>query len=196
MRRRVFNLLAAVSLLLFVATVIMWVRSYPTTAGGETFSAVGPIGIEVQSLRGGLLIEASRGWPGNLILRHGGPFERARRWAVAGWSVMKTAVIRPIALGSVRVGRGRADVAVPDVYGSERQMTYYWVQLPHWLAAMLLAIMPAIFLIRWLRQRRSARRAAAGLCAACGYDLRATPHQCPECGAVAGISEPKPLIET
>ncbi len=39
--------------------------------------------------------------------------------------------------------------------------------------------------IDFARRRRESRRAsllARHLCPTCGYDLRATPHQCPECG--------------
>ena len=55
------------------------------------------------------------------------------------------------------------------------------VAVPHWAIAGALAMLP-LFLIpaRWKERRRRHR----GLCTTCGYDLRATPNQCPECGSV------------
>ncbi len=73
-----------------------------------------------------------------------------------------------------------------DVPGSQ-SMDAYGVRIvvsPHWLPI----ILPLPFLLFLLR--RHAKRLyhrAIGLCESCGYDLRATPDRCPECGReVAG----------
>jgi hypothetical protein len=51
--------------------------------------------------------------------------------------------------------------------------------LPYWLLALVFAVPPATFIVR---RARSARQRETSLCPTCGYDLRATPDRCPECG--------------
>jgi hypothetical protein len=50
---------------------------------------------------------------------------------------------------------------------------------PHWAVALLFSLMPSYAALRWLRCRR---RRGARRCLRCGYDLRASPETCPECG--------------
>jgi hypothetical protein len=45
--------------------------------------------------------------------------------------------------------------------------------------ALMLLVLPGLWLRRYARQRSRHDR---GLCPTCGYDLRATPERCPECG--------------
>ena len=58
---------------------------------------------------------------------------------------------------------------------------YRAVFISHGLLAVLFAIAPAFSVRSIIRSRRRKQR-RAGLCHSCGYDLRATPDRCPECG--------------
>jgi hypothetical protein len=53
-----------------------------------------------------------------------------------------------------------------------------WV-FPQWPLVIAAALAPAVGVVR---RRRT--RILPGTCRRCGYDLRATPSRCPECGAV------------
>jgi hypothetical protein len=67
---------------------------------------------------------------------------------------------------------------------------YIKIWLPRWSALGLSGILPAWWLAQLLK-KKSARRYARHcqhlqICSVCGYDLRATPARCPECGNIAG----------
>jgi hypothetical protein len=54
--------------------------------------------------------------------------------------------------------------------------------IPVWCPLLLLAACPTAWLVTWRRRRR---RMGRGHCPDCGYDLRASPERCPECGAAS-----------
>jgi hypothetical protein len=58
-----------------------------------------------------------------------------------------------------------------------------------WILALVSAVAPALSVRRTLRELRRPR---PGACARCGYDLRATPDRCPECGAAPQDGAPTP----
>jgi hypothetical protein len=55
------------------------------------------------------------------------------------------------------------------------------IGVPLWLLS-------AVFAWLFVRLHRATRVRSPGLCPTCGYDLRATPERCPECGSVAVIA--------
>lgn len=57
--------------------------------------------------------------------------------------------------------------------------------LPYWVPAVVMGILPTLWLVRRRTEARRRRRAEAGLCVKCGYDLRAGGATCPECGSAA-----------
>jgi len=62
--------------------------------------------------------------------------------------------------------------------GADGPRAWRDVRIRHWLLVAGMGVLP----IAWIARHRG--RPRIGHCPACGYDLRATPDRCPECGAV------------
>ena len=74
----------------------------------------------------------------------------------------------------------RYDYAIPTYSTWQRSVT-----APCWALAIGLAIALLLGTRRIAKAGVRRRRRANGRCVICGYDLRATPGRCPECGAAA-----------
>jgi hypothetical protein len=59
------------------------------------------------------------------------------------------------------------------------QLANHEPSTPLWFVALLASAWP---IYRVWRDRQRRRRSREGLCPACGYNARATPERCPECG--------------
>ena len=59
----------------------------------------------------------------------------------------------------------------------------YMLFIRHWLL-LLITLPPPLAWFLTARLRERMLRRSEGLCCHCGYNLRATPERCPECGAV------------
>jgi hypothetical protein len=68
----------------------------------------------------------------------------------------------------------KAFLGIVDITGNES-----YLEFPHAAVSVLMLILPWVWLVRYRRRRRQSR---VGLCEVCGYDLRASPLRCPECG--------------
>ena len=59
----------------------------------------------------------------------------------------------------------------------------YWgfrvVGVPYWLVMAGTAVWPGVWVMRRVGMKRG-----PGFCERCGYDLRATPERCTECGTL------------
>jgi hypothetical protein len=178
MRRRVPNLLTALSLLLCAAVAALWAWSY--FAADAWAVRVGGCAWGVQSSNGRLRVGFGRDRGATddtaaaLLQWDAATRHAAMPWAAIGFDLGEVNVTRGVPLMSTLPGLGKLfTVASPGRF----------VQVPWPALAALSAAAPVAAARRRFRRRRRAR---AGLCPACGYDLRATPGRCPECGTLKG----------
>ena len=177
--KRLFRFLTCVSLVLLALLILLWVRSYwradhlrYVIGDVEVDDDHGPIVMGkwrfIHSERGGIQI-ADRdvttllGLPG--LNYRSGPARSYVDIPIYSWE------------GSVdRVGFDLGGFLVQITDGEWR------VIVPHWFLAAVTALLPSI---AYFQRRRRRQRLSKNLCPVCGYDLRATPDRCPECGTAA-----------
>ncbi len=178
-RRRLFTALSVLSLLLCVATLLLWIHSHwwqhaimyaRAGEGSYRVSAIAMVPGEVDLVTGTYMGEFRSPKPGwsysetdsrHSSLRDFGTFIPGER--ASGWLL----------------GFG-------FYYADSDAVTFHAIAIPHWFLALLFAIPPALHLRAIIRSRRLRR---AGHCPRCGYDLRATPERCPECGELTAETQ-------
>jgi hypothetical protein len=174
--RWTFNGAAAVSAVLCLATILLCVRKQPCY--GLEYSAPGSyFGIGFYERR---LIAVRSDVPGAWF----------RGWRLSSdpdTSPLFNNPWRLVALfGDSDVEWQRFGIIFERVSNKDPSLRGWveYLSVPGWMLPGLLSAPLVLRLLTFIVCRRARSRRPGGICVFCGYDLRATPARCPECGAV------------
>jgi len=187
MKRHLLNLLTALSLVLCIAACVLWARSYGLTDQLFWQSAGGSGGLG--SASGYVVVQlnrhsasAPRGAGGGMTYHRMGAYS-APHYAVA---------YGPVLPGDTFGGWALGDAGWYTVRNGNRVRSATGVVPIAWVV-LATGLPPFARTGLWLRSYlRHGPRRRPGLCASCGYDLRATPGRCPECGTIS-LERSRPL---
>jgi len=193
-KRRLFNLSVGISLLLCVATVVLWVRSYRYPDRFEML--VSHHRETVQSWRGGLYFSQ--------ICHHQYFGFKRNDFPVVwlGWPTATKTYPSPLLEGSTETQHSFRFVGVEFFSGENWQssvvaigfpdISWTAVCVPDWSLCLFGGLLPLCKIRTMWRNTITVQRRLHDLCPTCGYDLRATPDRCPECGRVPVKSKVEP----
>lgn len=184
MRLRCSAILLAISLVLFVTASLLWFRSYrfeeaiAYRSGSHCRYSLGsqPGRICLEFIHevhwGGTTASGPSGW-----WTYSFP---CRDWQWEDYYTDDEYLLRRWGFAIITGERLTPDPsASPMVLGAVTLFPATAVSIPYWLAVLLTLALPLSAVRRLWLQRQRGRK---GLCRGCGYDLRATPERCPECG--------------
>jgi hypothetical protein len=165
-KRRVFTIGSGFSMLLCLGIIALWVRSVYYF---DDFGSFSPRRYwHVTSVQGQVCFR---------YLTSGSDLWESRTEVVSG--NLKRVKYNLGQFNWRLLGVGYSNRAVPSRSGP---LSGQMVLVPHWLLALAAAVLPIMWFKGWRGRRLADHRATEGLCRKCGYDLRATPDRCPECG--------------
>jgi hypothetical protein len=173
LRQWMFNGLAAASLLLFIASIPLWARSYGSR-DRITYNG--------RYILYGVLSES-----GNVSFDVGEWIPKKLLTSAPGFAFM-TGNVLPGSHGFF-FGWHHQIIPVRSIIGGGNwpgNWSSYNFYMPWWFISIAASIFPLAWIIRHLKR---GNHSDDGLCSHCGYDMRATPSRCPECGAIPGTSK-------
>lgn len=178
--RRLLKTLTALSLLCCVAACVLWARSYGRS--DQIVWAADGTRHALRSAPGHVVLSLYAG-PARVPPPHGLRYERGDP-SPAELELMTVLLLcyDPTAR-TVHWERG-------GFAWSQRQSSRDLIVtgvVPFWAVSLASAGPPVGWIVMRLRRAMRRRRGGektTGLCPVCGYDLRATPHRCPECGTI------------
>jgi hypothetical protein len=175
--RRVGTAVATTSLSAAIAIAVLWAQSY-----------LGGIGVLTRAH----FDAAGHRW--GFTTRDGLACVQWRELRTDKW---RSILYEDIAESKLTFGFGFRAAPATAVVGSQpvsfaRQGVVY---VPMWFLFLLMIVAPILWAPGALRRRHIERlRSALSRCVCCGYDLRATPERCPECGTAPPTAALQPHI--